>query len=383
MAHRTSAPLTRDGAAVWSPPGVDPTTAEIRLEIERTRAEMSRTVNEIEERLAPSRVKEQVLEQLHDAKERVKSEVMADLDEAKAKVKETIEEAKTAVHDATVGRVETMVSNAKDTMTDASNSLVETIKENPIPAAMVAVGIGWLLVSGRSSGRTRRRDNPRIGVRSEGDFGEYGYSYGPTSLAGAVDRGEGIDFDREPGIGTRAARRAREVVGRGRRVAGRVVDDAQHAAHDASETAQRLAHEAGETAQRLAHEAGETVSTAAHQVEETGRRVIRRTGMQVRRAERTMTDGFESNPLAMGAVALAVGAAIGAALPHTRREDELLGKVRDQLVDRAQGMAREAIGKVEAAAGQASEALGSVKEAAGGAREAFGGGERQSVPGAS
>ena len=72
MAHRTSAPLTRHGD--HSSP------AQIRWEIERTRADMSRTVNEIEERLAPSRIKEQVLEQIHDAKGRVKGEVMADLD---------------------------------------------------------------------------------------------------------------------------------------------------------------------------------------------------------------------------------------------------------------------------------------------------------------
>ena len=367
MATRTSAPLGKTA--------LDP-AAEIQWDIVRTRAQMSRTVNEIEERLAPSRIKEQVLEQLHDAKERVKEEVLEDLDEAKEKVKETIEEARMAVREATVGRVETMVSHAKDTMNEASTSLVDTIKANPIPAAMVAVGIGWLLVSGRNNGggrrmRARSRENPRIAVRDE--YGEYGY--GSPYLAGAIERGDAIDFDfEEEGtaekLKTRAVRGARRAVEGAQGMAHDAKERIDELAHDADakvrragDSVQRVAHDAGENVQRMAHDAGEVVTRTARNVRDGGRRVARRTGMQVRRAERGAMDMYETNPLAAGILAVAVGAAVGLALPHTRREDELLGNVRDRLLDQAQNVARtyakQAIEKAEDAAGSATSNLGS------------------------
>ena len=48
---------------------------------------------------------------------------------------------------------------------------------------------------------------------------------------------------------------------------------------------------------------------------------------------------MEHNPLAVGAVAMAVGAAVGLALPETRREQELMGDARDRVVDNAKSMA--------------------------------------------
>jgi hypothetical protein len=41
---------------------------------------------------------------------------------------------------------------------------------------------------------------------------------------------------------------------------------------------------------------------------------------------------LDSNPLAVGAVMVALGAAVAAALPGTRKEDQWLGDSRDQMV---------------------------------------------------
>jgi ElaB/YqjD/DUF883 family membrane-anchored ribosome-binding protein len=84
---------------------------EIREDIEDTRTEMSSTIDEIQERLSPQNLMDQ---------------------------------AKSSVRDATVGKAERMVSDASDTAKDARNSMMETIKKNPLPAAMVALGVGWL-----------------------------------------------------------------------------------------------------------------------------------------------------------------------------------------------------------------------------------------------
>src|SRR5687767_4497607 len=73
----------------------DDQTAEIRAEIEHTRAEMSETIDEISERLSPTHIKEQVVEQ---------------------------------VREATIGRAEDMVRNASDTVNEARYSFMETVR---------------------------------------------------------------------------------------------------------------------------------------------------------------------------------------------------------------------------------------------------------------
>jgi ElaB/YqjD/DUF883 family membrane-anchored ribosome-binding protein len=58
-----------------------------------------------------------------------------------------------------------------------------------------------------------------------------------------------------------------------------------------------------------------------------------------------VTSGFErllhSNPLMVGAAAVAVGATVGLALPETETENEWLGETRDTMVERAQEVATE------------------------------------------
>jgi hypothetical protein len=45
---------------------------------------------------------------------------------------------------------------------------------------------------------------------------------------------------------------------------------------------------------------------------------------------------FDRQPLALGAIGLAIGAAVAASLPTTRLEEDLLGETSDALRDRAQ-----------------------------------------------
>ena len=92
---------------------------------------------------------------------------------------------------------------------------------------------------------------------------------------------------------------------------------------------------------------------------------------------------LQDNPLALGLVALALGALIGLLLPETDQENVLLGPKRDQLAQQAhdtvkdltqkvtvvaqtaQGAAQDALGKATDAAKDAfTEAVGTVKEEA-------------------
>ena len=297
----------------------------IRQDIDRTRADMSRTVNAIEERLSPAHIKEQitsvkehVVEQLHDVK-----------DQAKAKVRE-----------ATVGRVEHMVDDARHTVTDAGSSVLETIKANPVPAALVAVGLGWLIMGGKSSKSSRR---------------DQWYGYGEGGPYEGIDE-DGYAFRYRTGRGGRRVGGPRRVLRDGQRAIARagekVTDEISTVGHKIEETASGLA----DGAKHMLHDAGESVSHAAHDAGVAGKRVARRVGRGARRAEQSFESTLRENPLAVGAVAVAIGAAIGLLLPHTKVEDDLVGKTKDRLLEKAEGTAKDALGKVsekvEAAVGQ-------------------------------
>src|ERR1700688_700420 len=60
-------------------------------------------------------------------------------------------------------------------------------------------------------------------------------------------------------------------------------------------------------------------------------------------AHRGLGGAIEERPLAVGVAALAIGLLAGIALPATRREDQLLGDARDDLLDSAREAGRDAI----------------------------------------
>ena len=98
------------------------------------------------------------------------------------------------------------------------------------------------------------------------------------------------------------------------------------------------------------HIAGDARTMAGHFADDVrvrGREVVRGAGRQVRRAEQTFESTLRENPLAVGAVALAVGAAIALALPSTEVEDQWMGEAKDKLLRRAEGLAQGAIQDVE------------------------------------
>ena len=73
-----------------------------------------------------------------------------------------------------------------------------------------------------------------------------------------------------------------------------------------------------------------------------------------------MNGSARGTALTMFAVAvptLALGTAIGLAVPQTRKENELFGQARDTLIERAQGMAQETIEKVQEVATEAGHTV--------------------------
>src|SRR3954464_190796 len=93
----------------------DEQVRQIQRDIEETRAEMSETIDALQERLNPAYLKEQVKEQ----------------------VAEQVRHVKDTVRQATIGKVEQMV----DRVSDSGRTVGDTIRANPIPSALVGIGL--------------------------------------------------------------------------------------------------------------------------------------------------------------------------------------------------------------------------------------------------
>jgi len=352
---------------------------EIRDNIERTRAQMSGTIEALQEKLAPAVLKERLKEGLSEAKEVVKSElaeakeaVKVELAEAEEAVKARFVEAKEAVkvelveakdaithevsehyhhakdvvHDATIGRVQDIARTAGDTMTQAKTTIVDTIRANPIPAALAGIGLAWLFMNRRTANSS---------TQQLPQYGGGGSGVPQRSVMGYATRVQNVASDTMHDVGHKAS----NVASAARQEASHLAHNAGQLVHDARDQADHVLHRAGELAGQvqgqaghLVHQAQDQVSHLAHQAQDQMGQLAQNARGTARRAEATIGSAFQENPLAMGAVALALGTAVGLALPKTRMEDELLGEHRDGFLERAGEMAQEMVGKAQGVAEQ-------------------------------
>ena len=105
----------------------------------------------------------------------------------------------------------------------------------------------------------------------------------------------------------------------------------------AGETFDQVGRKAGQVADDVRSTVGSTVGQLPDQVGSTARAV----GWN---AERLVQD----NPLALGAAAFAIGAAIGMALPETEVERNVLGGPAGTAIDKAQQAASDAVQQLQA-----------------------------------
>ena len=186
---------------------------------------------------------------------------------------------------------------------------VEQLRENPIPIALIGLGVAWLAI-----GQTRRGGERALA---------YGEGYYPTH--------EGYDED----AGLRTKVRAR-----------------------AEAAKAKLADTAEKAKARLAsarHEASDGLGQARGKVSEYAHLAQERAGEYGRAARQRFDDTLDHEPLVIGAIGLAVGAAIGAALPASPVERRYFGPARSKAAEAA----KQSLGEVK---GVAQRAYGQVKD---------------------
>lgn len=221
------------------------------------------------------------------------------------------------------GRV---VDSLKDAVRGGAPKVIEAMRNNPMPTAMIAAGVGWMIMRG---------SNPQIGGRP-GTYPGHGYS--------AV--GE---------AGERIRDKTGQAVESVRDTARQVGEKTSEFASDIQERTGAIAGQAWEKTGQIALQAkektGQLASQAAEQVSQLGDKAAEQAG----RARDAFARSFQENPLAIGALALAVGAAVGLLLPETRRENEMMGEKRDQLLEKAKVTGAEVAQRVEHVVDQTME----------------------------
>lgn len=249
---------------------------EIRSQIENTRQQMGETIGEIQNRLSIENITEQV-----------KEEVSEQISGAWQTTKETVLEATVNTTGEIMGYVNKGLNEISDT------KIGQAARDNPIALTLIGAGLGMLVYNAyQSKSSTRFYGERNTRSLSTGGAGD------SSSLESAKSKA-GQAYDSVTDTAGTAYSKTANAAGQAYRAIGST-------ASSALDSAGNVGLQVKETAQNLTHKAQDQYDYY-----------------------------IEENPLAVGAVALAIGAAVGLSIPSTNVESNLMGETRDNLMQQA------------------------------------------------
>jgi ElaB/YqjD/DUF883 family membrane-anchored ribosome-binding protein len=230
------------------------------------------------------------------------------------------------------------------------SNLGKALRENPLPVALMGVSLAWLIAKQGTTAPVK------AGSTYDDDYPLY-------SAQGAVRRvgpPEEIGGARYSHFADDAGQRFKALTDDAGRRAGNFIDSS-------GKTYRGFSDASGKQITQISDEAGAMLDATAGWASDTWRQVKDTAGGIAQKvtdamgsvsgsastAGATLQDPsarlnevilkqFRDQPLVGGALAFAVGAAIGAALPHTDTEDEVLGETADavkaNVTDQASGL---------------------------------------------
>jgi hypothetical protein len=218
------------------------------------------------------------------------------------------------------------------------SNLGQAVKTNPIPVALMGVGLAWLMAKQGTTANpapapaTYARDYPLYPVD------------GPVRRLGPP---ETVGGSRYSHFGDNSGKRLKALTDETGNRAGHFIDEAGKTYRGfADASGKQIEHIADETGAALDKASGwasdtwsqikESATSIGNKVSDVAASLSRGSSSagssaqeQVGRLNDAILKQFRDQPLVGGALAFAVGAAIGAALPHTEQEDALLGDAAD------------------------------------------------------
>lgn len=272
--------------------------------------------------------------------------------------------------------LDTFVNDLGDMVRDQGGDLgrrvSQTVGRNPAAVAVVGVGLAWLILGKdrtQTTGvadRSSRQGPGRGGVatgRSQRDTdvwtpaghaseGLPSWYRNAESVPDRHTNGHGVG---QGGKSTGNGETSGGMAGRVRDAAGSVRHAISDAAGNWGETASDLTARLSEGLDDLSEESRSRVVSARRAAHEARLSSEAMMNKGVRRA----STFYEDQPLVMGAFAAALGAAFGAALPHSRVEDDVMGDSRDRVVAAAETVLREERDKAMATARKVGQTVAS------------------------
>jgi cell division septum initiation protein DivIVA len=219
-----------------------------------------------------------------------------------------------------------------------ATNLGHSVTANPLPATLLGISLAWLMVGGRNG--------------SAYEHDRAGYPLATTSSTGLQRVSHAVDetgdwyseFVDDAGRKYRAksdaaGRRVGHFVDETGKLFSGFIDEAGHRVQQFRDESGDALDSASGWASETWHDIRDKLAGGADSVAESASQL----GADIRhRADRlghTVTRTLEEQPLLAGVLAFAAGAALAAALPHTRQEDEMLGAEADRVKDEASSMA--------------------------------------------
>lgn len=193
------------------------------------------------------------------------------------------------------------MSDISEKGSDFIRDLGDAARRNPVSAALIGMGVLWLFTGGRTAERV-----------------------------GDLVRGAG--FDRIPDAAGAALNAARS----GAKSIGDRVSSATGTLRDSGAAGLDRVARAGSEYADAAYDYAQNVPDAG--------------GAMFNTARENLSELFRAQPLALGAIGLAIGAGIAAALPATDVETEYLGEASDNLKEQAVDFASEQVTRAKTVA---------------------------------
>ena len=299
--------------------------------------------------------------------QRSPEQIERELEEHRAEISRTIEAIQYKI---TPGQLATdAYGYVRDSSGDFVKNLGTAAKSNPVPVALIGLGIAWLMLGGCTPGYLQSSRSQSYDTGDTDSGGAFGGAIGAAS-----------SYVRPPGEQARSA--------------GGYMSSAGHAVSDAvsrvGSSLRGMGQRAGETASGMGQSLGGTASSASDRVRqmgedvrnlasewsegasgmtETARDRAHRASEIVQEQAMEMRDNtsqmLRDQPLIAGALGIAIGAVIGALLPLSRRENEMMGETRDQVVDQAMQYGQQTVDQAtEAAKNVANAAAEAAKDEA-------------------
>lgn len=243
---------------------VDRRLDEIQADIERTRTDLNQTLNAIEQRLNPSELFDRGFDYVRH-------------------------------------------SGAREYVVN----LGAAARQDPLPLALVGVGLAWLMMSSRDGSRV-----DRVHVGSPGPSAD-------ELTSGIRDTATGVRDSVSDAVSS-----VKGAVASMRDKVSSVRDSAARTTQKISGTTQRI----GQTAQAARDKASQMGNAAREQADRMRSGIDRLVNEQ---------------PLALGAIGLAVGAVLAASAPRTRQEDRFMGDTSDRVKDDVKQAGEEQLDRVQ------------------------------------